>query len=111
MEVSLVRRSPFRWGRGARSQGVKKRSTVGRLCDLPWVGETTYSRFFRRPTVGRFLTPSEVSCQAGWRGTLLSDEDEGLRRMRAIAPDPWGVPNGDFPNFAPSSQRGASGKP
>ena len=111
VEVLLVRRSPFRWGQGARSQGVKKRSTVGRLCDLPWVGETTYSRFFRRPTVGRFLTPSEVPCQTGWRGPLLSDEDEGLRRMRGIAPDPWGVPNGDFPNFAPSSQRGASGKP
>ena len=28
-----------------------------------------------------------------------------------LAPDPWGVPNGDFPNFAPLSQRGASGKP
>ena len=111
VEVLLVRRSPFRWDQGARSQGVKKRSTVGRLCDLPWVGETTYSRFFRRPTVGRFLTPSEVPYQAVWRGPLLSDEDEGRRRMRVIAPDLWGVPNGDFPNFAPSSQRGASGKP
>ena len=111
VEVLLVRRSLFRWGRGARSQGVEKRSTVGRLCDLPWVGETTYSRFFRRPTVDRFLTPSEVPCQAGWRGPLLSDEDEGLRRMRVIAPDPWGVPNGDFSNFALSFQRGASGKP
>ena len=25
---------------------AKKGSTVGRRCDLPWVGETTYSRFF-----------------------------------------------------------------
>ena len=33
----------------------KKGSTVGRLCDLPWVALTTYSRFFRRPTVGLFL--------------------------------------------------------
>ena len=38
----------------------KKGSTVGRLYDLPWVGETTYSRFFRRPTVGPFLPPREV---------------------------------------------------
>ena len=98
-------------GSGSSLPRGKKRSTVGRLCDLPWIVETTYSRFFRRPTVGRFLTPSEVPCQAGWRGPLLGDEDEGLRRMRSTAPDPWGVPNGDFPNFAPSSQRGASGKP
>ena len=34
---------------------AKKGSTVGRLCDLPWVALTTYSRFFRRPTVGLFL--------------------------------------------------------
>ena len=24
----------------------KKRSTVGRLCDLPWIGQATYSSFF-----------------------------------------------------------------
>ena len=28
---------------------------VGRRCDLPWGVITTYSRFFRRPTVGLFL--------------------------------------------------------
>ena len=39
---------------GARGR-AKKGSTVGRLCDLPWVAETTYSRFSRRPTVGLFL--------------------------------------------------------
>ena len=83
VEVLLVRRSLFRWGRGARSQGVEKRSTVGRLCDLPWVGETTYSRFFRRPTVGRFLPPWEGGCRRGEKsrvcrvGTSLG---EGLRR-------------------------------
>ena len=33
---------------------VKKGCTVGRLSDLPWVVDATYSRFFRRPTVGRF---------------------------------------------------------
>ena len=42
-----VREEACEWG--------KKEPTVGRTCDLPWVGETTYSRFFRRPTVGRFL--------------------------------------------------------
>ena len=40
-------------------RGAKKKPTVGRRCDLPWVGETTYSRFFRRPTVGRFLRVSK----------------------------------------------------
>ena len=39
---------------GCQGKG-KKNPTVGRSTDLPWVGETTYSRFFRRPTVGRFL--------------------------------------------------------
>ena len=38
-----------------RSEGVKKRPTVGRRCDLLWVASETYCRFFRRPTVGRFL--------------------------------------------------------
>jgi len=65
VEVSLVRRSPFRRDQGVRSEGVKKRSTVGRLCDLPWVVETTYSRFFRRPTVGRFLTLPKRPLEAG----------------------------------------------
>ena len=41
------------WGGG--SLEGKKGSTVGRRCDLPWVVITTYSRFFRRPTVGLFL--------------------------------------------------------
>ncbi|ERJ72821.1 hypothetical protein HMPREF1556_00440 [Porphyromonas sp. oral taxon 278 str. W7784] len=36
------------WGRDCYRKG-KKKPTVGRLTDLPWVGETTYSRFFRRP--------------------------------------------------------------
>ena len=48
----------------------KKRPTVGRRCDLPWVGETTYSRFFRRPTVGRFWSAREVACGAGCVGEL-----------------------------------------
>ena len=51
------------WGKASPSdevekgalRGGKKRPTVGRPCDLPWVGETTDSRFFRRPSVGRFL--------------------------------------------------------
>ena len=44
--------SPFEVGTTGEA---KKGPTVGRSTDLPWVGETTYSRFFRRPTVGRFL--------------------------------------------------------
>ena len=43
--------SPFEVGTTGE---VKKGPTVGRRTDLPWVGEATYSRFFRRPTVGRF---------------------------------------------------------
>ena len=31
------------------------RPTVGRIDDPREVGQATYSRFFRRPTVGRFL--------------------------------------------------------
>ena len=46
----------------------KKRPTVGRRCDLPWVASETYSRFFRRPTVGRFWGAREVACGAGCAG-------------------------------------------
>ena len=70
----------------------KNRSTVGRRSDLPWVGETTYSRFFRRPTVGRFLGPGKGGCRRGEKsrvcrvGTSLG---EGLRRrafsLRSLA--------------------------
>ena len=37
------------------SEGGEKRPTVGRLDDLLWVVLATYCRFFRRPTVDRFL--------------------------------------------------------
>ena len=50
----LIFDSPWGLGEGALRR-AKKGSTVGRRCDLPWVAETTYSRFFRRPTVGLFL--------------------------------------------------------
>ena len=47
-------------GRGTRvllaqsyREGLDK-PTVGRRCDLLWVVMTTYSRFFRRPTVHPF---------------------------------------------------------
>ena len=33
-------------GSGSSLPRGEKRSTVGRLCDLPWIVETTYSRFF-----------------------------------------------------------------
>ena len=40
-----------------RSRTPKMGPTVGRPCDPQWVVITTYCRFFRRPTVGRFLLP------------------------------------------------------
>ena len=44
----------------------QKRPTVGRIDDLPWIGKTTYSRFFRRPAVDRFLPlPSPHSKRGG----------------------------------------------
>ena len=49
---------------------LKKEPTVGRRCDLPWVASETYSRFFRRPTVGRFWGAREVACGAGCAGGL-----------------------------------------
>ena len=59
------------WGLGEEAlwRG-KKGSTVGRLCDLPWIALTTYSRFFRRPTVGLFLGLLKVALkEAGkWGG-------------------------------------------
>ena len=39
--------------------GLQKDSTVGRLTDPREVVETTYRRFFRRPTAGRFLRPQK----------------------------------------------------
>ena len=56
--------SPFR----AMLGGVKKGSTVGRRSDLPWVVSTTYSRFFRRPTVGCFLGVQKGSVSLGRKG-------------------------------------------
>ena len=49
----------LRRGAGGCSEEGKKEPTVGRKCDLPWVGETTYSRFFRRSTVDRFFRVSK----------------------------------------------------
>ena len=51
---SLILASPWRLGEGPLRK-AKKGSTVGRRCDLQWVALTTYSSFFRRPTVGLFL--------------------------------------------------------
>ena len=50
----LVFRFPLEAWEEALRRG-KKGSTVGRRCDLQWIALTTYSRFFRRPTVGVFL--------------------------------------------------------
>ena len=64
----LVFASPWGLGEEALRRG-KKGSTVGRLCDLPWVALTTYSRLFRRPTVGLFLGAlkerAQVVCKRG----------------------------------------------
>ena len=54
-------------GEGGSSSTPQKGSTVGRLCDLPWVASETYCRFFRRPTVGRFL-PLGKALQKGAGG-------------------------------------------
>ena len=48
--------------------GGKKNPTVGRRSDPQWVVSTTYSRFFRRPTVGRKMGAPRCPLQAGWRG-------------------------------------------
>lgn len=79
----LVFASPWGLGEEALRRG-KKGSTVGRLCDLPWVVITTYSRFLGRPTVGLFLgslkealgearkwgggTQGKGAFAGGWRG-------------------------------------------
>ena len=38
----------FRRGEKTTHGRSSKKPTVGRQCDLPWVGKTTYSRFFSR---------------------------------------------------------------
>ena len=83
-------------GEGGASSTSQKGSTVGRLCDLPWVVLATYSRFFRRPTVGSKmppskcldLTPREVAREAGCERV----ETSGLLRS-------------DFPHICPGSER------
>ena len=83
-------------GEGGASSTPQKGSTGGRLCDLPWVVLATYSRFFRRPTVGSKMPPSkypdvpprEVTREAGCERV----ETSGLLR-----------PN--FTHICPSSER------
>ena len=53
-------------------RGPQKKPTVGRRDDPQWVAVTTYSRFFRRPTVGSFLTLREVALGAGSLALLFS---------------------------------------
>ena len=52
--------------------GLQKDPTVGRLTDPRQVVFTTYCRFFRRPTVGRFLRPQQ-SLYEGLEGALFSE--------------------------------------
>ena len=57
--------------------------TVGRPCDPQWVVITTYCRFFRRPTVGRFLPPLRMPSQETETAPLPTMEiplTEGRRR-------------------------------
>ena len=60
----------------------QKRPTVGRRCDLLWVVETTYSRFFGRPTVGRFWGVQKGEVSLGRKG--------GCRKTRRMEPDERG---------------------
>ena len=69
----------LRRGAGGCSEGGKKDSTVGRPCDLPCIGETTYSRFFRRPTVGRFLGVSKDGSKASEKDTFRWVERSGKK--------------------------------
>ena len=70
---------------------MKKGCTVGRRSDLPWVVSTTYSRFFGRPTVDRFL-----GVRKGW---VSLGRTGGCRKTREMEPDEqrkavdslWGV--------------------
>ena len=61
---------------------MKKGCTVGRRCDLLWVVETTYSRFFGRPTVDRFL-----GVRKGW---VSLGRTGGCRKTREMEPDERG---------------------
>ena len=55
--------SRLSWAKIARreavSEGGKKDPTVGRRDDLPWVAETTYSRFFSPPPRARMTSALE----------------------------------------------------
>ena len=84
--------------------GVKKESTVGRRSDLPWVVLTTYSRFFRRPTVGRFwgVRKGRVSLgrKGGGRKTRVKESDEQRKAVDSL----WGEgvdSTGGVKNFSP----------
>ena len=66
-----------------RSRTPKMGPTVGHLCDPLWVVITTYCRFFRRPTVGRFLPPLRIPSQETETAPLPAMEiplAEGRRR-------------------------------
>ena len=69
--VHYIIKVSFGWqGRRARGGG-KKDPTVGRRCDLLWVVIKTYCRFFRRPTVGRFLALLKVGAFTRGKGGCL----------------------------------------
>ena len=52
----------------------QKGPTVGRLDDPLWVGRTTYRRFFRRPTVGRFLPHPRAPAISPVGGKILAPD-------------------------------------
>ena len=66
----------------------QKGPTVGRIGDLPWVVMTTYSRFFRRPTVGRFLEVPLPLIPSGYSPRGLSLVMEDAFALGAEAPSP-----------------------
>ena len=66
----------------------QKGPTVGRRCDLPWVVMTTYRRFFRRPTVGRFWGVPLPLIPSGYSPRGLSLVMEGAFALGSEAPSP-----------------------
>ena len=66
----------------------QKGPMVGRRCDLPWVAETTYSRFFRRPTVGRFWGVPLPLIPSGYSPRGLSLVMEDVFALGSEAPSP-----------------------
>ena len=58
MGIELARSvRAFERGEKRSTVGRRKKPTVGRRCDLPWVGQATYRRFFSAPSVSPLRNP------------------------------------------------------